>query len=916
MSRNSHGIGAAPRGAVTVRGDRAGRVRYSTTSSSVAELRRFMAFQQAILREASLGGEARLLGLLIGTEAVLTRRDLTLATAALPEGLFADRSGRLFLEWTWGEGWLDRRMLGPVVCAVLEQPGVQVVSENAAIAELAGFVRATVPFWDEESDEIVVERVLTAGRAWAVLSLPGFLAAHVCRDSPLCALPRSAWARRESGLALSITGALAAPPANISTMGRLLDAIHVADTVGGDARALLDVLKKSLREGARIGGTHYRVRQEMLRLIGVHIEAACRSGWQAALLFAWTVDLIESGTERVPELAVNTILGYVPPLLEPIMLELQGITALTRDAAAWFEIYQRVLASKSAGSRKNLASAMASFHDHLVRWHGINALDQALHTQLPDPPPAANTVWPHEMDRIHQWLARCDLDDRLRGAISVSLRLAWSCRLRTEELMTLRLRNVQGAVLEVAPMIRDRQPKSDSSVRAMHLDDVAVSALDDWVCRRRTEGATDIDLLFGDPHHPDHVYRRGTLHAALIGLLRAATGDPSVVFHTLSHAWCDRQIVGGNRERGDVNWLNPIAAGMGHFSASSLRSYAHQYERLLQGELHAVLSSMVTLNATDCARLIGEPPASVRKRLERLRAREGQGDRNAQIWSLLYTYKAKSTWPDVAEGIALVESVPPSWLKDDPPPSAERVAWILEDLATQRPPEDLVAWVCRRNACMPKLVHSVVHAAMQILRLVGAWSPSRRIWRSGDHDAHFLREFLLWNASARMDFKRRHAEKYLPLLSVLPASVEAPAWIIWAEGYWRSGYFALDPTRAATLFDWLRRCGVSGLSVGISVCSDATEGLARERAAIRGAFRAAFGVPCPTFEHVPHQARPKIYFLWSAQPIEEDVRPPSAAISLDGFHAWMLAAGVAAVLREQVADVSGLLMPSLLRKGK
>ena len=117
-------------------------------------------------------------------------------------------------------------------------------------------------------------------------------------------------------------------------MGRLLDAIHVADTVGGDARALLDVLKKSLREGARIGGTHYRVRQEMLRLIGAHMEAACRSGWQAALLFAWTVDLIESGTERVPELAVNTILGYVPPLLEPIMLELQGITALTRDAAS------------------------------------------------------------------------------------------------------------------------------------------------------------------------------------------------------------------------------------------------------------------------------------------------------------------------------------------------------------------------------------------------------------------------------------------------------------------------------------------------------------------------------------------------------------------------------------------------------
>lgn len=916
MSRNSHGNGAAPRGAVTVRGDRAGRVRYSTTSSSFATKCRFSTFQKALLHEISLGWAARLLGLLIGTEAVLTRRDLTLVIAALPDGLFADQSGSLLLEWTWGEGWLDRRMLGPAVCALLEQRGVQAVSENAAIAELAGFVRATVPFWDDESDEIVVDRVLTAGRAWAVLMLPPFLAAHVCRDRPLCVLPKSALARRESELALSISGELAAPSVDISTMGRLLDAIHVADTVGGDCRALIDALKTSIREGARTDGTHHRMRQEMLRLIGVHMEAACRSGWQTALLFAWTVDLIESGTQRVSDLAVNTILGYVPPLLEPLMLELQGMTTLTRDASAWFELYQRVLASKSAGSRKSLASAMSSFHDHLVRWHGIDALEQALHAQLPDPPPAANTIWPHELDRIHQWLERCDFDDRLRGAISVSLRLASSCRLRTEELMTLRLRNVQGAVLEVAPMIRDRQPKSDSGVRAMRLDEVAASVLDDWVRRRRTEGATDIDLLFGDPHQPGHVYRRGTMHAALIGLLRAATGDASVVFHTLSHAWCDRQIVRGNQERGDLNWLNPIAAGMGHFSASSLQPYGHQYERWLQGALHAALSNSINLSASDCARLIGEPPASVRKRLERLRAREGLGDRNAQIWRLLYAYEVKSTWPDVAEGIALVEPVPPSWLKDDPPPSIERVAWILEDLATQKPPEDLVAWVCRRNACVPEVAYSVVHAAMQILRLVGAWSPSRRIWRSGDHDAHFLREFLLWNESAdRIDFRRRQAAKYRAMRSALPSSVGDAAWVSWVEGYRRSGYFALDPTRAATLFDWLRRCGVSGLSVGISVSYDATDGLARERAAIRGAFRAAFGVPCPTFEHAPHQARPKIYLLWSTQPVEEDVRPPSAAISLDGFHAWMLAAGVAAVLRDQVADVSGLLMPSIVKKG-
>lgn len=887
---------------IRVRRDRAARVRYGTTDESSRAVERFAQVQRALLSQPTLSLGASIAGRLIAVELILDDAELRAILRTLPSGVYLGGVGQLCLEWRWGAGWLDRRMVSPLTGLALESHQGP-LGEAVVLGELISWIRHVVPRWDDGDDGQVLARLLAAGRAWSVLRLPGFLAAHVCRDAPLCALPRSALARASTRLALidpqQIDSTRRADP---RLLGSLLDAVSSGAGSGGDQSPHIKALNRAIRAAARIGGTHHRMRQAMLESIEPLLDTATRAGWQAALLFAWVFDFIESGTARVTDLSVNTILGYVPPLLEPLMLELEQLDTLPRDASTWSALYERVLASRTSGARKNAASALASFHRHLRTWHEVEPLDAALHAELIEPPPAANTVWPHELERALDWLRQARFDPRLPETLSVAFRLAWSCRLRTSELLTLRLHNVGSGTIEVAPMIRDRAPKSDSGHRTMRLDAGTTEVLASWVRQRRAEGAQEDALLFGDPHNPEQIYRQGLLHYLLITLLRAATGDASITFHSLSHAWCCRQLVERPHPLGDIDWLNQVAAGMGHFSAASLRPYANHYESWLRLEIDHVLELTVELRAADAAWLLGEPAPRLRKRLQRLR----DEDSSASVWRLLDSWQANVHWPVIEAGIPMAGPVRPAWLDAPAPLSVEHIGWILEDLASDQAPDELTDWVCRRTGCTPVELERVVHAFMQLLRLIGAWVPQRRVWTARDQAGYFLLSFAGWSRSGtRIDFRRRHSHKFASIRAGLPHSTSDPVWVAWAECFHRRGYLALRPVDAAQLFAWLQRCGVPGVSLGISAESGSTP---KNVLAIKGAFRTAFGERCAAFSHIPSQGRPAIYLLWSSRDITETA-PAPAAVSLDGLHAWMLAAGVAAVLREDTRDIGGLLMP-------
>jgi integrase len=897
--------GAEPKfSTIRIRRDRAARIQYSTTDETQRAARRFGDFQRVLLSGPVLSPVAEVVARLVAFELIFDRGELSDIVSALPGGVYRTSDNKLLLEWSWGAGWVDRRVLHPLSGLALERLG-EAPAAGDMRPELARLIRTVVPAWDDANDEVVLASLLHAGHAWAALNLPGFLVAHVCRDAPLCALPRSALARGETGRGLVDAQGERLRRTDPRQIGSLLDAVLSKAPPASDLRPLIVALKSAIRTPIKQGGTHQRMRQAMLDAIAPLTDAAARAGWQVALIYAWTVDFIESGTQRVAALSVNTILGYVPPVLEPLLNELVLLSEVPCDAGTWSGLYQRVLASRGQGARKNAVSALASFHRHLVAWHEVEPMAVALHGELDELPPAANTIWPHELARIQDWLDKATFDPRLVATLRVVFQLAWSCRLRTSELLTLRLNNVGETVIEVAPMIRDRAPKSDSGLRTMGLDAPAQALLAQWVRRRRSEGAQDDAFLFGDPHAPERVYRRALLQQLLIELPRAATGDLDVVFHTLSHAWCNRQLSDRQRPVGDVDWLTGVTAGMGHFSAASLRPYANQYESWLAEEIQRGLSLQGKLQSAQAARLLGEPEVRVRKRLERARRRNP----DANAWHLLDAWRPGPRWPGVAEGIELAEPQCPHWLVGETPIMAERVAKILDDL-THDPDKidlkDLMARVCSRNGCTVEQVRVIAQITMQLLRMLGAWAPQQRVWTHGRQTGIYLIGLLgrRWHQSD-IDWRRRHAEKLRPILSGLPTSVLDPVWLAWAEAYRRRGYMALAPASAGTLFEWLKGCGVSGLCLAISRCKKEKP---QRIAAIQGAFRMVFGVSCHSFEHCEGQGTPGIYLLWSSTPITEGVRPGPASISLAGFHAWMLAAGVAAVLREGRTELSGLVL--------
>ena len=261
--------------AITVRRDRASRVLYSTTNESARAAGRFESFQQALLVESTLSPGARVAARLIAFELILNRDELDKILRALPGGVYRSCADTLLLEWQWGNDWLDRRSVSALTGRALEE------FDGAATAvapwpEIAHMIARVIPAWDDLGEAASIARLLHAGRAWAVLNLPGFLAAHVCRDAPLCALPRSTLARGATGLAWVDPESGSQRRTDPRRLGALLDTVESGISVSGDHMALVTQLKTAIRDGVKAGGTHHEMRGAMLDSIKLRCGIVAR----------------------------------------------------------------------------------------------------------------------------------------------------------------------------------------------------------------------------------------------------------------------------------------------------------------------------------------------------------------------------------------------------------------------------------------------------------------------------------------------------------------------------------------------------------------------------------------------------------------------------------------------------------------
>lgn len=848
--------------------DALGRIRYSPMPSSTAAVANFQRFQRTVLEH---GPGCGLAAHLVGFESVCHLSDLHAALQACTDSCFYIGTDA-YLDWPRKNNWRDQRLLSSATLTAMAQTPRNNTgkAEELALCKLA---RDANPQWQHLSHEQALDRLFASAQAWAVFTLPPMLAAHTLGDVPLQPLPRSALARYQTHLALA---SIHERPQSICADH--VEALEVALTGsnGSDPAVIADVVK-ACAIGKQSQGSAQHRRERMRERLA---EAAGHArNWTDGLITGWAIHLLEMGTRGKAILAPGTIANYVYVLAEPLATALCQLPELPTAAESWVEVYRQVR-KHVTGSMRDASSARSSFHDYLMFAYGIDPLPPPEGWEHEDRPPRANILWPHEYKLIQQWLTDATGDQRLMETLLLIMRLAQAVRLRTDEVLRLRLRNVTPYQheLEVYPLPKDGPGKSTSAARMLQLDAETAQRLHRWTGRRRAEGATDDDYLFGDPYRPSQIYRPGATVASMINLVQHVSGDPDVVFHTTSHTWVSNAITDMHQLSGcaDIDPLDQVAAGAGHFSASTLTHYYHRYPTWLRSSIDEGVDRSVSVSSATAAQYTGVSAAALRQR----KARSANGA--TSYWRLICKSQIGIDLQSASQPFELTCPTPPAWISTPPRNQVAQIANALEDIARGDP----VDRVAMRSGFSSDEIGQIAKRALELLRAIGAWQSRRRLTPIDPQTA--VLQFEAWcktGPAKWFDFSRRRQGKFAPIATRLP-KINNPAWHGWIEGFER-GYLRLGSDNASVVLHWLRDCGTPPLRLAISAQSSLIDSPRAND--LKQIFKIAFGISPLIFSHAAGEGRPDFYLIWSGETIGE-MRPAPASCSLAGLHAWMLAA--------------------------
>ena len=313
MSRQTHAQFTTRPWATRV--DRLGRIAYGPSPETARAQQRFALFARHILGQQTLGSPGMVAASLVLFEAVLTDVDLNAALSAVGDA-YVWRE-RVHIDWVWRDGWQDRRRLSGATCRIIAAGGrIRAVEE---LRHLAALARCAVPYWSDLSDRDAISSLLNAAGAWAMTQLPGALFAHVNRDAPYQALPRSVLIREATGI----------PGYSNLDRGEDGDDLILADAVYQKGTAwdppFIDELARTVRTALGKSRSHAHARANLLSELAMLGMRASRVGWVCALLHLWVRDLVMAGTTRTPLLAPATIINYSAPVLRPLAERLAGL---------------------------------------------------------------------------------------------------------------------------------------------------------------------------------------------------------------------------------------------------------------------------------------------------------------------------------------------------------------------------------------------------------------------------------------------------------------------------------------------------------------------------------------------------------------------------------------------------------------
>lgn len=848
--------------------------------------RRFEQVQDALLRDAiefSAPG-ARLAAFLVAFDGIVTRESLAAALDACASAYaYGDA---VCIDWTAPCGRTDRRHLSLWTRFVLAQPAALSLSSEQSIQLLDQCLQPNVVAQTGLPQGL--DGLLADGQAWLTFVLEGPWVAHATGAMRLAGLPRSVYARAASGKALAVIadeGKKESAKTADTGIGFALDAYLSGETTDGGHWLIDEVLVCCPASASR---------REMVKSLLV-ISMKDSKGRISSLILAWALDLAESGTPGDDDISPRTVSKYVRAIARHLLEQFRGKALENLKSADFDAIYKDIIESMPAGSRRNAASALSSWHFFLECWLDVAPRTKSLHRDLPQPLPRANVLWPHEISKVSEWLKPTDGESRLRCHLRIPFAIATTIRIRTKELLMLRMKNVRlikdAVEIEVSTPTADGGMKSENAHQPHLIECSSTAALiREFKKERQKELAMPDDYLFGDPHHGNKSYRPGQMQVLLNRLVKDVTGDRSASIHTLSHTWVTSKFhqVSRGQSALDVNAFDALSARTAHGDASTtFLHYVHRFEEAIRGGIDNAIAPR--LRWPEMAPFVRMSHGNYRQRLSRASRSGRDFDEQQCKFGLIRAALPVMELPAADFGIGTTEATTSVSLERAATSSFGEIVNILTDVALGMPQDVIALRACRT----PEEIIGVAKHAREILAEIGE-SQTRHGASSGLDPVDDLCAALASTGRKHIDFARIGQQKLLPLREILAKGSSDPcvqdATVSWLRCY-RHGYLSLArPSLVVGFLRLLHIAGVPSSRIGIAHVAVSDEIGVRLHQDIDAAFLLYYAAMPLRRECRARGGRPATYIVLSATDFTQ--RASSATLCNTGLNAILLAACV------------------------
>lgn len=512
--------------------------------------------------------------------------------------------------------------------------------------------------------------------SWLKENTNGPLFAHLSEVTPMFAVPDSAFARLDCKLPLAETQNADDDPQENLALSEAIAGYIESESV--DRTAIVYALKKACRSSLS--------RSEMFKECMKLLPVAKIYGPTSSILLAWAISLIKNPTRSNTLLAPGSISKYVSTISDAVYTHFKGEDVTKLDADSFVTIYEKMhksVSHLSHSTQKSFHSALTLFHYFLQDWFDAPTAGRPNFDGSHEHIPVANLIWPHEVKLILDWLSVASCDERHIAMWRFAIMLSSIKRIRIGELLELQIGDIE--ILENALIIiHIRGQKTKASKRNIIVEDPQLcEVIAILIERRRQEFAADIDLLLGDPHAPEKIYKLSQFYCGLQELLKAATGDRSATFHWMSHSVISfelKDILGVNQP----SLLNPYsqcATDFAHLSIDmSCSEYMHLPHIPLRVSLNRALSN-IKITSDDVSRWVGMNATTIRKHISNHKL-------NHQIyyWQLMVQYKVDLlNLRDMATLFETKQPELPAFLKNQQGLNFKKVFHVLADLVDDIP---------------------------------------------------------------------------------------------------------------------------------------------------------------------------------------------------------------------------------------